>query len=151
MRLDPQTDYAIRILLFLASTDGCSTSLAVIAAKLNVSRGYVAKLVTSLMKNGLVVSHRGRAGGLELQRRASDISIGDVLRAVERSTALVECQDDRRACSSDNQCVFVTMCRLPAYLKRAAASFFVELDRVTLADILSVPIEQRVMPQYPLR
>lgn len=143
MRLDPQTDYSIRILLYLASDDDRPTSLGTVAEKLQVSRAYVAKLVTCLMKNKMVVSRRGRTGGLRLHRKLSDISVGDVLRAVERSFTLVECEDRNQACSPDHRCMLTTVCKLPVYLRRATASFFAELDGVSLADVMTGPIELR--------
>jgi Rrf2 family nitric oxide-sensitive transcriptional repressor len=88
------------------------------------------KVVQKLVKAGYVKSVRGQGGGLTLSKAPQAISIGDVIRAMEPDTALVECL------RPDNTCVITPACKLPPILNAALTAFFKELDRYTLKDLL---------------
>ena len=62
-----------------------------IAARQNISERYLEQIVALLKKNGLVKSIRGASGGYVLSREMKDISVGDILRALEGSLEPVKC------------------------------------------------------------
>jgi Rrf2 family nitric oxide-sensitive transcriptional repressor len=95
-----------------------------------VSRHHLTKVVQHLHKYGFVEATRGKGGGLTLARSASDIVIGDVVRRMEPSAALVECFD------KDGQCAIQGHCKLTRALREAFNAFIGTLDRYTLADLL---------------
>ena len=66
-------------------------SISSISQRQNISESYLEQLVAKLRKAGLVTSIRGAQGGYRLARPASEISVGDVLRALEGNLEAVEC------------------------------------------------------------
>lgn len=130
MRLNAQTDYALRLLMHLAVTDDRLTTIAHIATVFGVSRNHLMKVAHVLGQAGLIETVRGRSGGLALARPAKAILIGDVVRIMENDLALVECYRDA------NQCLITPACRLKAVFSEAMDAFLVILDRHTLEDLV---------------
>lgn len=92
MKLSTKGRYGLRAMIDLAShMDEETVSLNSIAKRENISESYLEQLAASLKKAGLVTSSRGAQGGYKLGRDASQISVGDVLRACEGSTDAVSC------------------------------------------------------------
>jgi Rrf2 family nitric oxide-sensitive transcriptional repressor len=89
------------------------------------------KVVMTLVSANLVVSERGRNGGISLAQDAKDISVGSVVRLMENSLALVECMKD-----SPSSCPLLPKCRLKHVLYTAQENFFSTLDNTSLADLL---------------
>jgi Rrf2 family protein len=65
-----------------------------IARRQNISQKYIEKLISGLRRNGMVQSKRGPFGGHKLARPAADITVGDVVRVLEDSSALDQIPDD---------------------------------------------------------
>lgn len=130
MRLNAQTDYSLRILMYLAAKGGEGATIQEIATKLGLSQTHLMRVAAKLAANGLVLSTRGRSGGLVLGMDARRISVEDVVRAIEPDFALVECLG-----VSDRRCSIEPACRLKGVLAGAVAAFFAELRAVTLADL----------------
>jgi FeS assembly SUF system regulator len=84
------TDYAILILAHLARSPGTLTAHE-LAARSRVPLPTVSKLAKELSKAGLVLSHRGRNGGYGLARPAEQISVAEIVEALEGPIALTEC------------------------------------------------------------
>lgn len=82
-------------------------SLKSIAERLSMSENYLEQLMALLKKNKLVTSVRGAQGGYSLARAPEDISIGDILRALEGSLAPTNCTCEGNAvqCALDGKCV----------------------------------------------
>ena len=133
MRLTTFTDYALRVLLYVATAPEGRANIAEIAHKYGVSENHVVKVVHQLGKAGLLVNTRGRGGGLRLARPASSINIGHVVRVTEEPSVLVECFDP------SGKCAITSACRLAGVLAKAHAAFYEVLDGLTLADLLEKP------------
>lgn len=132
MRLSLQTDLALRSLMYLAANDGRSrVSTSHIAGRFGVSKFHLQKAVQALRKLGYVGSTSGRFGGLRLTMPASRIRIGTVMAALESMGHLVNC--------SKGPCPLGGACLLKSALDRAERTFFLELDRHSLADVVSGP------------
>lgn len=82
-------------------------SLKSIAERLNLSENYLEQLIALLKKSGLVGSVRGAQGGYFLKKDPKEISIGDILRALEGSLAPTECscEGGKHKCDKDGRCV----------------------------------------------
>jgi Rrf2 family nitric oxide-sensitive transcriptional repressor len=129
MRLTTFTDFALRALMRLAGEPARSFATNEIAAEFGISRNHLAKVVRDLADNGFVLTQRGAGGGFSLARPAASITIGEVVRALEGASALVECfREDGGACA------LTPRCRLKARLAAAREAFMRELDKTTLAD-----------------
>lgn len=93
MRLTIYTDYALRLLMYLAVNDDGEKGLATIgdvAASYRISRNHLMKVAYELGAAGYIETVRGR-GGLRLAMAASEIRLGDVVRQTETDMALVPC------------------------------------------------------------
>jgi len=129
MRLTAFTDFALRALMRLAAEPARTFATSEIAAEFGISRNHLAKVVRDLANSGFILTQRGAGGGFGLARPAQSISIGEVVRALEGESALVECfrQDG-------GDCALTPRCRLKARLAAAREAFMRELDNTTLAD-----------------
>ena len=84
--------YASRIMVFLASQpQDVPVTIHEIASAEAISPAYVEQLMMPLKVAGMVVSHRGRAGGFSLGRDPETISVADVLEAVEGKVSVAPC------------------------------------------------------------
>ncbi len=90
IRMSKLTDYAILLLAHLARAPGTLTGQE-LADRSRVPLPTVSKLAKELSKAGLVVSHRGRNGGYGLARPAGEISVAEIVEALEGPIALTEC------------------------------------------------------------
>lgn len=134
MRLTKFSDYALRVLLYAASIeDGRLVTIGETAAVYGISQGHLKKVVMSLIHAGFLQGTRGRTGGFRLARPASQIRLGEVLRATETDFALVECFQQ------GNACCITRPCRLPPIIARAVDSFMATLDEFTIADVMMAP------------
>ena len=83
MRLTRYTDYAIRVLFYLAARPGRQCSIAEISRAYAISHSHLMKVVNDLVNAGYLISARGRFGGIRLARDPSEIRIGAVVRHTE--------------------------------------------------------------------
>lgn len=108
MKISTKGRYGLRALIDLAQYSEIEpVSISSIASRQGISEGYLEQLMTLLKKAGLIKSIRGAGGGYVLAKDMSDISVGDVLRALEGSLQPVECaalgQED--SCEAAGCCV----------------------------------------------
>ena len=84
MRISAKGEYAIKAMLDLALADGAGLRpIQDIAARQDIPQRYLEQVLLGLTRAGLLVSKRGSAGGYRLARAADQVTVGDVLRAVE--------------------------------------------------------------------
>ncbi|MBS0234696.1 MAG: Rrf2 family transcriptional regulator [Proteobacteria bacterium] len=131
MRLTAMSDYSLRVLMYLGSSDDRLCTIAEIARAYGISENHLMKVVNRLGQSGLVETVRGRNGGLRLGQDPQAIRLGEVLRATEEDFDLVECF------GPDDTCRITRVCRLKHALRRALKAYLAELDGWTLADIIS--------------
>jgi Rrf2 family protein len=94
-----ETDYAARVLLHLAlQGDGERTTAQQIAQQRVIPRALVRRVVTRLASAGLVLTSRGNEGGISLARPASEISLLEVVEAMEGPVALNQCLVEPAIC-----------------------------------------------------
>ncbi|MVZ98087.1 Rrf2 family transcriptional regulator [Sphingorhabdus sp. IMCC26285] len=133
MRLSLHTDYALRLLMFLAVKQQ-QASIDEIAKAYGISRNHLMKVGQRLTELGYVTARRGRGGGLTLSHSPESINVGALVRQVESTRAFVECFDPET-----NQCRVTGGCGLQAALSLALGDFMVRLDKYSLADLVPVP------------
>lgn len=105
MSISRQVDYAARIVLHLAcQEDGVLVSIQDLASSRNLPVPFVRRIVSRLAESGMVRTLRGPKGGILLARPASDISLMDVVVAVEGPLQLSECVEAPRSCPLSGQC-----------------------------------------------
>jgi Rrf2 family nitric oxide-sensitive transcriptional repressor len=133
IRLNLSTDYALRTLLYLASHPGRQVSTREVVQFYGISADHVSKVVQHLVHAGLVRSGRGRTGGLQLGRPASEITVGRVVELFEGPVSLLDCV------TTQGVCVIQPGCRLRGVLDRAGAQLVETLNGVTLAELTAPP------------
>jgi Rrf2 family transcriptional regulator, iron-responsive regulator len=127
VELTQQADYALRCVLEVARHGRLSAGE--VARLQGLSPSFVAKIVSTLARAGVLETHRGAAGGVQLGRPASDISLLDVVQAVEGPIRLTRCV------RTPPVCPIVDRCPLAPTLQAAQAALVDALD-VTLTDVL---------------
>lgn len=132
MRLNVQTDFALRLLMHLAVNGGTLVTIAEIADRYAISRNHLMKVAHLLGRAGFVETVRGRAGGLRLSMAAKDIRVGDVVRRMESDFTLVECFQDGRS-----ECLITPACKLKGVLHEAMAAFLAVLDQRSIRDLVT--------------
>ena len=107
MKLSTKGRYGLRALIDLAQYgEKEAVSIQSISARQQISDSYLEQLVRKLKKAGLVTSLRGAQGGYRLAKPAEEISVGDVLRALEGSIEAVSCQEgENPSCVGKDLCV----------------------------------------------
>lgn len=103
-----------------------------IAVTYGISENHLMKLIHQLGQDGFVTTTRGKNGGVALDRPASQINIGEVIRTTEGNFHLVECFNSKKVGS----CPIEGPCALPHILDLALHAFFEVLDQHTLEDLL---------------
>jgi Rrf2 family nitric oxide-sensitive transcriptional repressor len=131
MRLTTRTNLASRVLMFCAVNGGQVVRSSDIAKACNASGNHLGHVIHQLQQHGFVETIRGRAGGLQLGLKPSEISIGKVFRIFESSVPFAEC-----FAGEQNTCPLTAECRLRGFISRAVEAFYHELDMVTLDDLV---------------
>jgi len=120
-----EVDYALRCLVELVKKPkGEWVSTAELSRELRVSRIYLAKIFQKLAKKGLLVSVKGKGGGVRLMRR--NISLTEVLTALEPQFSLNKCLNKRFRCFRQETCP------IHSVLEQVQQELFAKLSRYTL-------------------
>lgn len=98
MQLKISTDYAIRIVLYLAITQTAATS-AEISAKMGIPQTVIATLARPLQEAGILSTQRGSGGGFTLCRKPEDISLHEIISIAEGTTRINRCLEEDGFCS----------------------------------------------------
>lgn len=130
MHLTRFTDYSLRVLMYLAESANERTTIAEIAARFNISRNHLMKVVQELSRLGYVTAIRGKHGGLSLKKSPDTIHLGRLIQDTEHSLSLTECDGD------DEACYIAPVCRFKNIANEGLAAFIEVLDRHTLQDLL---------------
>jgi len=136
MRLTKQTGHAIRILIDCTLANDELVKVADVSGRLGVTKQNAFKIVHILSHAGFLSSVRGPNGGIRLARPATDIRIGDVVRAIEVTRVQVDGGRGRKAGDSDPASI-------NAMFDDALGAFISVLDQHTLAELATqkMPIE----------
>lgn len=108
MKLSTKGRYGLRAIVDLAYYSANEpVSIQSIAVRQNLSDSYLEQLFGKLRKAGLIASIRGAQGGYVIAKDTSEISVGDILRALEGDLIPVECSEitGDRSCDSSDSCV----------------------------------------------
>ncbi|HBF41278.1 MAG TPA: Rrf2 family transcriptional regulator [Anaerolineaceae bacterium] len=105
MQITRQADYALRAMLFLARLDSSKRAATnQIADSQKIPPSFLAKIISQLSIAGLIHTSRGARGGVSLARPADEISVLDVVEAIDGPIALNECTLNNDACAFGEKC-----------------------------------------------
>jgi Rrf2 family transcriptional regulator, nitric oxide-sensitive transcriptional repressor len=131
VRLTVYTDYALRLLMYLALKDDGLATIGEVADSYGISKNHLMKVAHQLGVGGYVGTVRGRGGGMRLAKPAENIGIGEVVRRTEPDLALVPCFSP-----IDARCAIRSCCVLRSALDKARGAFIEVLDGYTLSDLV---------------
>ncbi|MBB6444230.1 Rrf2 family transcriptional regulator [Bacillus benzoevorans] len=135
MRLTNYTDYALRVLIYLAlKKEEELSTIKEIADTYQISKNHLMKIIHELGLLGYIDTIRGRNGGIRLSMDPEDINIGELVQKTEEDFHLVECfnGDTEKA----NHCIITPACRLKHILHESLLAFIQVLKGYTLADLI---------------
>lgn len=149
MRLTDYTDYALRVMLFLAVRREGLATIQDISEAYGISKNHLMKVVQQLGELGWIDTIRGRHGGLRLNDKSLRLTIGEVVRATETDFALVGCLE--REGSHERKCVIEPQCQLRHVFEAARGAFLAELDRHTLAELVEPAAQLATLLAQPVQ
>ena len=133
-------EYALRAVVYLASKAPLAQTTEQVAEATRVPRAYLSKVLQSLGRSHLVHSQRGLGGGITLTRGAEDITVLEVVNAVDPIQRI-------RTCPLELAAHGVRLCPLHKRLDNAMATVEAAFENTTLAEILAEP--SRSVPLCP--
>ena len=105
LRINRQTDYAIRVILALAKQpEGARLTSAEIGQEMLIPAAFLSRIVAQLAQASLVQTFAGREGGLQLARPADEITLRDVVELMEGPLLLSECMQGKQDCPFEGAC-----------------------------------------------
>jgi FeS assembly SUF system regulator len=135
-KINKLTDYSTVVMSYLASDPHKIHNANDIMHHTRLAKPTVSKILKMLAKAGLLVSHRGTHGGYQLAMLPENISIRNIVSAIEGELGLTECSLHNSACSIQDSCHIRSNWRLISHI------IYQTLDNLTLADLAT--------PQLPI-
>lgn len=129
LELTRRGDYAVRAMLALGRPDAYQLTAAALATATGIPGGYVPQVMGDLVRAGLVANRRGRSGGYRLARPAAEVSLLEIVEAVEGDGRRKTCVLRGGPCRRDGAC------DVHDAFFRAQEAVFGTLAGVSLADV----------------
>jgi Rrf2 family protein len=141
LKINRQTDYAVRVLLALSKEpEGTRLSTAAIRRKMLIPPAFMMRIVAQLAKAGLLNTFPGRDGGVMLPRPAGEISIKDVVEAFEGPILLSQCMQVK----GEDDCPFQSNCPVRSRWGRVQVAMLREMSNTSFEELaeeaLAVPM-----------
>jgi len=147
LRINRQTDYAVRVILALAKRpEGTRLSTTEIQREMLIPPAVMLRVVAELARAGLLKTFAGRDGGLTLPRPAVGITIRDIVEAFEGPVLLSACLQVK----GEDDCPFQTNCPVRTKWGRIQVAMLREMASINFADLaqetigIPVPIASMV-------
>ena len=128
LRFSKKADYALIALKDLSASSAQSSSTArAIAGRYDIPVELMAKVLQRLSKMGVISSHKGIRGGYYLDRDATEISVADVIQAIDGPVLVTACSDEDESCDQYSKCnVRDPLWRLKKRILEVLSSFTVD-------------------------
>ena len=131
MKISTKGRYGLRILLDLAlHAQEVPRLMKDIARSQQISEKYISRLILPLNEAGFITSFRGAKGGLKLAKSPKEITLLEIVEAMEGRIAIVECVMDKSFCPKSHDC---SACKIWTSLNRKIRK---HMDEITLKDLL---------------
>jgi Rrf2 family nitric oxide-sensitive transcriptional repressor len=135
-------EYALRVMVHLATQDNKPATTRQIAAATQVPEGYLSKVLQSLGRSGFVVSQRGLHGGFVLGRPVDEITVYSVIESVDPIKRLTTCPLGIKSHGTD-------LCALHRRLDDAMGLVEAALRKSTLADLIADASSRKPLCEQP--
>ncbi len=130
MKLTRASDYAIRGVVYMSmQPEGAIVVIPEVAREMDVPVGFLARIFQSLSRAGIVISHRGKKGGYSMARKPVDVSLCNVIEAVEGDIKLNLCLDGYNACDR------MGFCAIRKELETVQEDLIASLQKTNFADL----------------
>lgn len=133
LKLSRLTDYAVVVLSQMAGRAGDVMTAIDLADATALPQPTVAKVLKLLARHDVIESRRGTQGGYVLDRSASEVSVAEIISAIDGPVALTACVDD-----ATGDCSVETCCPMRGRWDRLNTAVQSAFESVSLAEILSV-------------
>ena len=134
LRLSKKADYALIAMKHLTlHTDRGAASAREIAEQYDIPIELMAKVLQRLVRRGLLASHHGTRGGYQLARRPTQISVADVIQAIEGPVSVTACSTE------DGKCEQFAKCNVRDPLWRVRERILAALGECTIAELAADP------------
>ena len=134
LRLSKKADYALIAMKHLALHGDGSSSAREIAGLYDIPIELLAKVLQRLVRRGLLASHQGTRGGYQLARMPAQISVADVIQAIDGPVAVTACSS-----SDDGACEQFSKCNVRDPLWRVRERILAALGECTIAELAAEP------------
>jgi FeS assembly SUF system regulator len=131
IRITKQTDYGIVLLTHLAAQADRQLNAPELAAETQLPLPMVSKILKLLVREGLLVSHRGVKGGYSLGRLPEEITMAEIISSLEGPIAITECIEVSSDCSHEQ------LCPVRSNWQRINEAVRGALEGITLAEMTS--------------
>jgi Rrf2 family transcriptional regulator, cysteine metabolism repressor len=142
--LNRKTDYALLLLWFLHQRPQ-GGSAREIAARFGLSRAFVANILKELCQRGFVTSHRGVKGGYVLLRPADEVSLAELIEALEEPVRTAVCTGTH---APGDGCSLTAVCPVKGPIAAVHQRIFDVLRTVTLAELFGSAVPGPVPPAF---
>ncbi len=137
MRLTTKSRYGTRLILDIAlHGKEKPVPLSDVSNRQNISVKYLEQLTRKLKKAGVIDSSRGPSGGHRLIKSPDKVSIGEIVRILEDSSAITDCEEQQKQVCSD--CNKAGECLSRWVWVEACRAMFDCLDKITISSLLSI-------------
>lgn len=131
LRFTKRADYGLMAIHYIAAHQEVgAVSAKRLAEESGIPPELLAKILQRLAREGLITSQNGRKGGYELARHPSEVTVGQVIRALEGPIRIVSCLEDA------SECPQVARCTLRRPVQKIQAAMTHMLDTMSLAELV---------------
>jgi FeS assembly SUF system regulator len=141
LRISKMTDYAIMVMVELHASYGEVLKAQALAERSRLEIPTVSKVLKLLVKMNLVNSYRGTNGGYCLERKAQDISVAEIIAAIEGPIAMTECSVEEGLCAQE------AICSLRGNWQRISVAVAKAMENVSLAE-MAQPVKPGTGPLH---
>ena len=141
LRISKMTDYAIMVMVELHASRGEVISAVALSEQSGLELPTVSKVMKLLVKADLVESYRGANGGYCMERKALDISVAEIIAAIEGPIAMTECSVE------DGLCAQEAICCLRGNWQRISVAIAKAMASVSLAE-MAQPVKPTKSPLH---
>jgi Rrf2 family transcriptional regulator, iron-sulfur cluster assembly transcription factor len=143
LKINHQTDYAVRVLLALAKCgEGARLSSTDIQKEMLIPKAFMSRIVAQLSRSGLLNTFPGRDGGLMLPHSASQITLREVVEAFEGPILLSACLQVK----GEDDCPFQSNCPVRPKWGRVQVAMMREMASITFEDLAKESLGVPMMP-----
>lgn len=128
MHLSKFTDYAFRVLMFLAHHQDELRTIPQLAESLQVSQNHLVKVVHFMAKQGWLITARGKGGGIRISSLILSMAVGEVIRTLQGNPRLIDCNSPA--------CILKPHCHLKSVLDHALEHFYQYLNQYSVSECI---------------